>query len=295
MMDFSGIWIPLVTPFRAQEVDHVALRALTTHYRQAGVAGIVALGTTGEAAALEEAEQLAVIDSVLDAAGAMPVIAGVAGNHVGHVQARVRQFASRPLAGLLTPAPYYIRPSQQGLVDYFHALADLSPAPLVLYDIPYRTGVRLERDTLLTLAGHGNIRAIKDCAGSVETTQTLIADGRLQVLAGEDMNVLNTLCMGGSGAIAASAHIRPDLFVALQQAVAAQALTRARAIFHALAPMMRLMFAEANPGPVKAALALQGRIHNTLRAPMTHVSQGLELRLQQELQDLDRRARGLVD
>ncbi|BEV73534.1 MULTISPECIES: 4-hydroxy-tetrahydrodipicolinate synthase [unclassified Paludibacterium] len=294
-MDFSGIWVPLVTPFRDGAVDHIALRALTEHYHQAGVAGIVALGTTGEAAALDDDEQLAVIDSVLAVAGDLPVIAGLAGNHLGHLHARLKAFCQRPIAGLLTPAPYYIRPSQQGLVDYFTGLAELSSVPLVLYDIPYRTGVRMELDTLLTLAAHPNIRAIKDCAGSVDTTQTLIADGRLQVLAGEDMNLLNTLCMGGSGAIAASAHIRPDLFVALQQAVAACELPRARAIFHALAPMMRLMFAEANPGPVKAALALQGRIHNELRAPMSEVSQALALRLQQGLSALDQRARGLAD
>ncbi|MBV8049229.1 MAG: 4-hydroxy-tetrahydrodipicolinate synthase [Paludibacterium sp.] len=294
-MDFSGIWVPLVTPFRDGQVDHVALRALVEHYRQAKVAGLVALGTTGEAAALEDDEQLAVVDCVLAAAGDLPVIVGLAGNHLGHLRARLAAFCQRPIAGLLTPAPYYIRPSQQGLVDYFTGLAEESTAPLVLYDIPYRTGVRLELETLLMLAGHDNIAAIKDCAGSVDTTQALIADGRLQVLAGEDMNILNTLCMGGVGAIAASAHIRPDLFVALAAAVDACDLPRARAIFHALAPMMRLMFAEANPGPVKAALALQGRIHNALRAPMCVVSQGLEMRLGQALPALDQRARGLAD
>ncbi|TDR81494.1 4-hydroxy-tetrahydrodipicolinate synthase [Paludibacterium purpuratum] len=294
-MDFSGIWIPLVTPFRDGAVDYVALRSLTEHYCRAGVAGIVALGTTGEAAALDDDEQLAVVDSVLAAADGLPVVVGLAGNHLGHLQARLGAFCQRPIAGLLTPAPYYIRPSQQGLVDYFTGLADASSVPLVLYDIPFRTGVRLELDSLLALAGHENIHAIKDCAGSIDTTQALIADGRLQVLAGEDMNILYTLCMGGGGAIAASAHIRPDLFVALQRAVAASDLPLARAIFHVLAPLIRLMFAEANPGPVKAALALQGHIHNELRAPMSVVSQGLEIRLGQALTTLDQRARGLVD
>jgi 4-hydroxy-tetrahydrodipicolinate synthase len=289
MMDFSGIWVPLVTPFRDGEVDHAALRTLVGHYADAKVAGIVALGTTGEAAALEEDEQLALVDTVLESAQGLPVIVGLAGNHLGHVRARLQQFATRPIAGLLTPAPYYIRPSQQGLIDYFNGLADLSPVPLVLYDIPYRTGVRMELDTLLTLAGHDNIRAIKDCAGSVDTTVALIADGRLQVLAGEDMNLLTSLCLGGSGAIAASAHIRPDLFNAVFDAVRRQDLSRARDIFHALAPMMRLMFAEANPGPVKAALALQGLIRNELRAPMTPVSAALMNRLRVGLDELDHR------
>ena len=294
-MDFSGIWVPLVTPFSNDMIDYAALGALTAKYRQAGVAGVVALGTTGEAAALDDDEQLAVLDCVLQAADGLPVIAGLAGNHLPSLYHRLRQFASRPLAGLLTPAPYYIRPSQQGLLDYFTGLADISPLPLVLYDIPYRTGVCIELETLLHLAGHPNIQAIKDCAGSIDTTQQLIADGRLQVLAGEDLNLLSTLAMGGSGAIAAAAHIRPDLFVALHQAVLRQELAHARAIYHPLAPMVRLLFAEANPAPVKAALAMQGHIQNQLRAPMTVVSAGLDIRLRQGLQALDKRARGLTD
>lgn len=289
-MDFSGIWVPLVTPFNQGQVDHAALRALTEHYVRAEVSGVVALGTTGEAAALDTEEQLAVVDTVLDAAHGLPVIVGLAGNHAGHVRESLLQFSERPIAGLLTPAPYYIRPSQQGLIDHFTQLADLSAKPLVLYDIPYRTGVRFDLDTLLTLAAHPQIQAIKDCAGSNEITQALIADGRLQVLAGEDLNIFNTLCMGGSGAIAASAHIRPDLFNAMFRSVCQQKLERARAIFHTLAPFMRMLFTESNPAPVKAALALQGLMLNELRPPMSQATPGLIERLQQGLFALDQRA-----
>ena len=294
-MDFSGIWVPLVTPFHNGAVDHAALRALTDYYARSQVAGIVALGTTGEAAALDGNEQQAVVDTVLEAAQGLPVIVGLAGNHTGHLRDSMRGFSERPIAGFLTPAPYYIRPSQQGLIDHFNQLADLSPKPLVLYDIPYRTGVRFELDTLLTLAAHPQIQAIKDCAGSVDTTQALIADGRLQVLAGEDLNIFNSICMGGHGAISASAHIRPDLFNAMFQALGQQQLERASAIFHALAPFMRLLFAEANPGPVKAALALQGRLRNELRAPMLPVSPELMTRLQQGLEALDQRAARIAE
>lgn len=286
-MNFSGIWVPLVTPFRDGAVDHAALRTLCAHYVRSQVAGLVALGTTGEAAALDDDEQLAVLDTVLAAAEGTPVIVGLAGNHFGHLQQRLRAFTERPVAAVLTPAPYYIRPSQAGLIDFFHALADASPVPMVLYDIPYRTGARLELDTLMTLAAHPRIQAIKDCAGSLDTTEALIADGRLQVLAGDDMNIFNTLCMGGQGAIAASAHLRPDLFCAMYRAVTEQKLARARSIFHLLAPMMRLMFREANPGPVKAALAVQGLIHNELRAPMTVASPALTGQLQQALERLE--------
>jgi len=284
---FRGIWLPLVTPFRAHEVDYVALRRLVAHYRNSGLAGMVVCGSTGEAAALDEAEQLSVLDTVLAEAGDLPVVMGLAGNQLRNVLDRLNGLRERPLAGVLAPAPYYIRPSQEGLQGYFRELADRSRAPLLIYDIPYRTGVTLSLETLFALAGHGNIRGIKDCGGNAETTQALIADGRLAVLAGEDHQLLATLCMGGQGAIIASAHIRPDLFSALWQAVADQRLGDARSLFHALMPMIRLMFAQPNPGPVKALLARQGWLSDELRLPMTPASAALAGQLAAAWEALD--------
>lgn len=252
-----------------------ALRRLVAYYRCSGLAGLVVCGSTGEAAALDEAEQLAVLDTVLAEVGELPVMMGLAGNNLRHVLGRLDRIGERPLAGVLAPAPYYIRPSQEGLKGYFRELADRSRAPLVLYDIPYRTGVTLSAETLLSLASHGNIRGIKDCGGNAETTQALIADGRLAVLAGEDHQLLATLCMGGQGAIVASAHIRPDLFSELWRAVDDQRLSVARELFHALMPLIRLMFAEPNPGPVKALLARQGLLSEELRLPMMPASTAL--------------------
>ncbi len=273
-----GIWLPLVTPFHPSHgdaVDHATLRRMVTHYRTTGLAGFVVCGSTGEAAALDEAEQLAVLDTVLEAAGGLPVMMGLAGNHLGQVLARLGRLNDRPLAGVLAPAPYYIRPSQAGLRDYFERLADTSRAPLVLYDIPYRTGVTLTLETLRALADHDNIVAIKDCGGNALTTQALIADGRLAVLAGEDHQLLGTLALGGQGAIIASAHFRPELFAAIWRDVAAGRLDEARRLFHALMPLVQALFAEPNPGPVKALLARQGWLRDTLRAPMTSASPAL--------------------
>ncbi|MFT4068441.1 4-hydroxy-tetrahydrodipicolinate synthase [Paraburkholderia sp.] len=290
MSDFSGIWIPLITPFADGAVDHAALRALVRRYADAGVAGLVALGTTGEPAMLDAAEQDAVLATILDAAQAtagtartadapqrhaLPVLVGVSGNHTASMRARIEQLNALPLAGLLIAAPYYIRPAQEGIVAHFSALADASAHPVVLYDIPQRTGVRLEPGTLLTLAAHPRIRAIKDCAGSLDTTLALIRDGRLQVLAGDDLAIFNTLCAGGSGAIAASAHWRPERFVALYRALAEGRLAEGRRIFHALVPQIQLAFAEPNPAPVKALLAAEGWIRNELRMPMTRASAAL--------------------
>lgn len=288
---FHGIWLPLVTPFRRDgdgtPVDHAALRRLVAHYRHSGIAGLVICGTTGEAAALDDDEQMAVFDTVLGEAGNLPVIAGLAGNHLGHTLARLDAFNALPLAGVLAPAPYYIRPSQTGLIDWFQTLAERSRVPLVLYDIPYRTGTTLTLDTLLTLAGHGNICGIKDCGGNALTTQALIADGRLSVLAGEDHQLLSTLVMGGHGAIIASSHCRPAHFAALYRAVKAQQLDVARVLFHAVMPMIKLLFADANPGPVKAWLAREGLLEDVLRAPMTSASPALAQQLVEAVAAID--------
>lgn len=285
MSNFSGIWIPLVTPFSANgTVDHDALRRLIKLYAAAGVAGVVALGTTGEPSSLDPGEQDAVLATTLDAAGrALPVIVGVSGNNAHGMRERVLRLNALPLAGVLISAPYYVRPSQAGIAAHFTMLADTSEHPVVLYDIPARTGVRIELDTLLSLAAHPRIQAIKDCAGSLDKTHALILDGRLQVLAGDDIRIFDTLCMGGSGAIAASAHAWPERFVALDRALKAGRLDEGRALFHSLVPLIGALTAESNPAPVKAALAVQGLMQGDLRAPMTQASEILRERLQQLL------------
>ncbi len=289
---FQGVWVPLVTPFSGGAVDGGALRRLVRHYVAAGVDGLVVCGSTGEAASLDDAEQLAVLDAVLAEAGGLPVIMGLAGNHQGHVLQRLSAFGTRPLAGILAPAPYYIRAGQAGSAAYFRCLADASRFPLVLYDIPYRTGATLDTATLLALAAHPNIAAIKDCGGSLEKTVALVADGQMSVLAGEDLQSLSVLCVGGTGMIAAAAHIRPDLFVAMHRAVRAQRLDEARTLFHALAPVIQLAFAEPNPGPLKAQLARQGLLSDELRPPMLPASAALAARLDAAVDALNRRFPG---
>ncbi|MGE8617764.1 MAG: 4-hydroxy-tetrahydrodipicolinate synthase [Achromobacter spanius] len=285
---FQGVWVPLVTPFSGGAVDGGALRRLVRHYAAAGVDGLVVCGSTGEAASLDDAEQLAVLDAVLTEAGRLPVIMGVAGNHQGHVLQRLSAFGTRPLAGILAPAPYYVRAGQEGAAAYFRRLADTSRFPLMLYDIPYRTGTTLETSTLLSLAAHPNIAAIKDCGGSLDKTLALIADGQMNVLAGEDLQTLSVLCLGGAGMIAAAAHVRPDLFVAMYQAVRAQQLDVARRLFHALAPVIRLAFEEPNPGPLKAQLGRQGLLTDELRQPMPAASAALAARLDAAVAGLNR-------
>lgn len=286
MSDFRGIWVALVTPFRDGAVDYAALQGLVAKLLEEGVSGFVVCGTTGEAAALNQEEQLEVLDAVLQWVPAQQVIMGLAGNNQRELLACLEDIQRRPVAAVLVPAPYYIRPSQAGLEAFFRSVADAARVPVVLYDIPYRTGVRIERETLRRIVRHPNIVAIKDCAGDVETTLALITDGQVQVLTGEDLQIFTNLCLGGAGAISASAHVRADLYVQLYRQMEEGDVTSARRTFHRLLPWIQAAFAEPNPTAVKGALAVQGLIGNELREPMQACTPATLERLKSVLADL---------
>ncbi len=199
MSNFRGIWIALVTPMRANEIDFAALEKLVKKLLEDGVAGFVVCGTTGEAAALSKAEQLAVLDAVLAWVEPGRVVMGLSGYNLRELLAFQAEVQQRDIGGLLVPAPCYIRPSQAGLEAFFATVADAARVPVIVYDIPYRTGVRIERETLRRIVRHPRIAAVKDCSGDSETTLALIEDGHAQVLAGEDLQIFNNLCLGGPG------------------------------------------------------------------------------------------------
>lgn len=286
MTVFQGIWLPLVTPFRDGALDLPAVRQLVHHYRAAGVHGLVVCGTTGEAATLAEDEQLQLLDTVLEAAaGRCPVVMGLGANDTRAALALLPALNRRPLAGLLTVAPYYTRPAQAGLQAHLAAIARGTDHAVVLYNIPYRTGVNLDLATVQAVCAEPNVVAIKESGGNLNQLMDLIRDTRLQVLAGEDHLIYTTLCLGGHGAIAAAAHVWPERFVALYAAFRAGELARARELGYALLPLVRLLFAEPNPAPIKAALALQGLIAEELRLPLTPVSAGCRAALAKLLAD----------
>ncbi|WP_248748022.1 4-hydroxy-tetrahydrodipicolinate synthase [Pseudomonas sp. MWU12-2037] len=291
MSSFQGIWVPLVTPFVNQAIDFVTLRRLVSHLLDSGVNGIVVCGTTGEAAALGKHEQLAVLDAVLELVPPQKVVMGLAGNNLSELLQFQSEILKRPLAGLLVPAPYYIRPSQAGLEAFFKTVADASSVPIIVYDIPYRTGVSFEQATLLRIVAHENIVAIKDCGGNLNNTLAVLASGLVDVLCGEDNQMFNAMCLGATGAIAASAHIHPELFVQLYRQIQEQQLAAARTTFFQLTPLIQALFVEPNPGPVKTALALQGLIRDELRAPMQTSSEATAQRLNSILATLKSNAR----
>jgi len=274
MLEWNGIWIPLVTPWRACEVDHEALARLVQHLAAQGVAGFVAGGSTGEAALMSEAEQEAVLATVQAAAGGLPVLMGLAGARTEEVAAHARRLSHRlrPSA-LLVSAPLYVRPSQTGLIEHFTRVADASSAPVVVYDIPARTGVRIEPRTLLALAAHPRIVAVKDCSGDRHAAESVLADGRLAWLAGNDDELFDQLARGAAGGIVASAHLATSAFVQLHAHITEQRLREARALWRRLAPLTRALFAEPNPAPLKGWLAREGRMEAAQRLPLQAASE----------------------
>lgn len=267
---FQGLWLALVTPMQGGRVDKTALTSLVRRAVLDGVTGLVACGSTGEAAMLDPDEQDQVLSCALAAAAGRPVLMGLAGVRPQQVAAQAQRLAqAHPgVAGYLLTAPAYVKPSQAGIVDSFHQVAEASPRPLVAYDIPARTGVRIQPASLLALADHPNIVALKDCSGDRETAEAVLADGRLALLGGNDDEMFDQLARGAAGSICASAHLATPAFVRLHQLVAEQALQAARQLWRTLAPVARAAFEEPNPSVIKGALALQGRLHAELRAPM---------------------------
>jgi len=276
MQDFlHGIWVPIVTPFTAdgEAIDHAALARLARHLADRGVAGLVAGATTGEGCSLSAAEQHAVFDTLRRELGAhYPLLAGISLPDTRSASGAARAFAAAGADGLLVTTPPYLRPDQDGLRRHFETVAEAADLPLVIYNIPYRSGVCVELETLQALARDARIVGIKECGASVDRLMRLIHDTPLRVMIGEDSQCFAALCLGAHGAIAAAAHLRPELWVRLFERVRASELAAARQLAAGLQPLIRALFAEPNPAPVKALLARTGFGNATPRLPLTPAS-----------------------
>ena len=285
---FRGIWVPLATPMDHGEIDLSRLQTLADRLIAGGAHGLVVCGTTGEASQLDLAEQSAVLSAVLETAHRRcPVLMGVGGSDTYAAAAKVREFDDTELAGYLVATPAYVRPSQEGLLRHFETIADATDRPIVLYNVPARTGVNLELATARTLAQRPQFAAIKEAGGSLQRMEELVRHTPLAMLCGDDALLFAALCAGGQGAISASAHIRVDLYVQIYDLVHAGHLAEAMTVFDHLLPVIRLLFSEPNPAPLKAALAMQGVLRDELRLPMTPASDNCRTQLAAALAALD--------
>jgi 4-hydroxy-tetrahydrodipicolinate synthase len=276
-----GLYVPLITPFTDDgELAADALAKLAHAVIDDGAAGLVALGTTGEPATLTAAERHAVLDiaaRVCRARGAT-LIAGAGSNDTAGTARELDELAAWPeVAAALTVVPYYTRPSEDGVIAHFTRLAAGSPVPLLVYNIPYRTGRVLSAGTLLRLARVPGIAGVKHAVGAVDQDTVLLLaskPGDFAVLAGDDVFASPLLALGAAGGILASAHLRTAEFAEMIAAWQAGRAAQARELGHRLAPLSAALFAEPNPTVIKGALHARGRIPSpAVRLPLLPAGQ----------------------
>ena len=283
----EGLWLPLVTPFRDGALDERSLRRLARHYLGQPVDGMILAATTGEGLTIDEdeTERLTAIVAT-EVAGRIPVFLGLSGSDTRKVAKALAHTAPWPVDGYLIACPYYTRPSQAGLYHHFAALAGETARPIMIYNIPYRTGVNLANETLLRLAELANIVGVKDCcADQVQSFDLMRArpDG-FAVMTGEDALLYAALTQGGDGAILASAHVETARFAAIRQMLLAGDHRASLQAWRGLVDVARLLFAEPSPAPIKHWLARAGLIDSPeVRAPMMPVSAALAARIEREM------------
>ncbi len=275
----AGIYLPLVTPFHDGALDEDSLRRLAAHFAAGPIDGLVLAGTTGEGLTLDDDETARLVDIVAGVvAGRLPIHLGVSGSDTRKLVKHLAATETWPIDGYLVACPYYTRPSQEGLRRHFAALAEATPRPLILYNIPYRTGVNLANETLFRLAERPNIVGVKDCcADAVQSFDLLrLRPTGFAVLTGEDALFYTAIAQGADGGILAAAHIDPSGFAAMRRDLRAGAREAALARWGELVDPVRLLFAEPSPAAIKHWLWRAGLIASPeLRLPMTGVTPGL--------------------
>src|SRR6476660_7394347 len=276
----AGCGTALVTPFtKAGEVDERSLRSFVDWQIMSGVHFVVPCGSTGEAATMTTAEHRRVVEiTVEQAAGRVPVVAGAASNDTKKAIALSREMQAAGATHLLHASPMYNKPPQRGIVAHFRAIADSVKTPIVVYNVPGRTGSNVEAATTLELAEHENIVAVKEASGNLGQIAEIIRNkpANFTVLSGDDPLTLQVMADGGDGVISVTSNAAPQLVARLTELAAAGDFARAREINHQLAEWTAAAFVESNPIPAKAALAMMGKMANVVRLPLMPLAEKFE-------------------
>jgi 4-hydroxy-tetrahydrodipicolinate synthase len=269
---FTGCGTALVTPFRQdQSLDEGTLRRLVRRQIDAGINFLVPCGTTGESPTLSQAEQKRVVEiTVEEARGRAPVLAGAGGYNTAEVIERALEFKSIGADGILSVTPYYNKPSQEGLYQHYKAIASAVALPIVLYNVPGRTGCNIEPATVTRLAEIDNIVGVKEASGNIGQMAAIAArvPERFLVLSGDDSITVPLIALGGRGIISVVANEIPAEMTRLTQLALANDFPAAREIHRRYLPLMEVNFVESNPMPVKAAMALMGLLEPVWRLPL---------------------------
>lgn len=266
----SGCGTALVTPFRDREVDYAAFSGLLDRQMAAGVHFLVPLGTTGETPCLEEEERIKILQLAKEKCPDRPVIVGGGTNSLKQTIRSMKLLEPYGPDAFLIVVPYYNKPTQEGIYEYFKAVADASDKPIVMYNVPSRTGVNMTAETALRLAETENIVAVKEASGNYAQISEIIrcAPEGFSVLSGNDDETLSLMATGAAGVISVASNIAPALMVRMTEALLSGNIPEARELHHRLTPLFRNCFIESNPVPVKAGLAAMGLLAEEFRLPL---------------------------
>lgn len=278
-MPMKGVWLPIVTPFVNDEFDLVSYKNLINHYIGKGITGIIPLGTTGESPTIEDVEAIKIIEATIEIVDKrVPIYVGVGGNYTKKVVKKIREIENLGFEGILSVAPYYSRPSPEGIYQHFKAISDSTGKKIVIYNIPYRTGRNMENQTLYKLAELQNIIAVKDSCGDIKSMELILnKPADFSVLTGEDLLYFVTLSLGGDGGILASAHIDPESFIKIYNLFNSNDHTGAREHWKKIVGLIPNLFIEPNPRPIKYILKSRNLISSDeTRLPITDISEKLK-------------------
>jgi 4-hydroxy-tetrahydrodipicolinate synthase len=284
---FSGTFTALITPFKNGEVDVEALEGLVEFQIQHGVSGLVPCGTTGETPAMSEAEDRVVVETAVRVAnGRVPVIAGTGSNSTDMAIKYTKMAQEVGADGSLQVAPYYNKPTQEGLYRHFAAIAESTDLPLILYNIPGRTSVTISAETMARLAEIPNIVGVKDSTLSMNMISDMInlCGEEFDVLSGDDPMTLPLAALGGVGVISVASNVAPGAVSEMVKALLEGEWERGRELHYELLPLFRALFVETNPIPVKTAASLLGLCSDEMRLPLIPMT-GENLRRLQETMD----------
>jgi 4-hydroxy-tetrahydrodipicolinate synthase len=289
----GGLWLPLVTPFRDGALDEDSMCRLVRHYAAGPIDGLILAATTGEGLTLDEEEVERLLTVTADGLAAigrqLPVFLGLSGSDTRKMVQALERSTAWPIDGYLIACPYYTRPSQEGMVRHFSALAEGTARPIMIYNIPYRTGVNLGNAAMLELAAHPNIVGVKDCCADMAQSLDLLRHkpSSFAVLTGEDALFHPMLTQGAEGGITASAHVETYVFAAVRDLLQRGDALGALAAWRAVSDLPCLLFAEPSPAPIKHWLWRAGLIDSPeVRLPMTAVSDRLAAKLDRKVEQL---------
>lgn len=287
----TGVFPAMITPFHSDgRIDHETLAREASRLEEAGVDGIVPVGSTGESATLSHAEHVEVVETVVEAVDDVPVVAGAGSNNTSEAIELSEGAESAGADGLLLISPYYNKPEPAGMQEHFEAIADAIDLPQIVYNVPGRTGRSIEPETTEALAAHDNIVGYKAASGDLNVINEVIErteDAAFNVLAGDDVLTVPICSVGGTGVISVAANIDPVRVGELTGAALSGDFDRARQYQRRLGPLFRAIFIETNPIPVKEGVAMQGRCEPHLRSPLSRMSEENRAHLREIMADLD--------